>query len=113
MSNQRKNIIRRIDNFFIMLKYLEEKNINLSSVFKLIHSGNNNRAPNKKQIAPVNVPRFVKVKLIATSVLGNTYEATADTPKATDPDKLSAATHHGILAGFKDQNLCPTSDHAR
>ncbi len=76
---------------------------------RLLRSGNNNIAPNKKQIAPVKVPRFVRVKLIATSVLGRIYEATAEIPKATAPNRLSAAIHHGILEGFKDQKPCPTS----
>ena len=78
-----------------------------------VRSGNNNIAPIKKQIAPVKVPRFVKVKFTGIPVLGKTNEATADTPKATDPMIFSAAIHHGKLSGLKDQKACPTSDHAR
>ena len=33
-----------------------------------------------------------------------TYETTADTSKATGPDKLSAAIYHGILCGLRDHN---------
>jgi prophage DNA circulation protein len=69
----------------------------------IVRSGNNNIAPIKKQTAPEKVPRFVKVKLMRTPVLGKTYEAIADTPKAAEPVKLSTAIHHGILVGFNDQ----------
>ena len=82
-------------------------------IFFIIRSGNENTAPRKKQIAPVNVPKLVKVKLIGRPVLGDTYEAIADTPNAIDPIKLSATILHDILEGFKDQKPFPTSVHAR
>ena len=82
-------------------------------IFFIIRSGNNNTAPRKKQTAPANVPKFVRVKLNGKPVLGETYEAIADTPNAIDPIKLSATILHDILEGFKDQKPFPTSIHAR
>jgi hypothetical protein len=47
--------------------------------------GSRRYAPTKKHTAPTNVPRFTKVRLITSSVVGSVYAAIAEIMKKTDP----------------------------
>lgn len=51
----------------------------------------------KKHSAPTNVPKFTRATFIGRPVVGTTYDAIAETPKAMEPNKLRAVIHHARL----------------
>ena len=48
----------------------------------------------KKQTAPISVWVLARAALCTSPVTGLMYPATAETPKATDPIRLSSVIHH-------------------
>ena len=61
------------------------------------------QAPAKKQTAPTKVPPLAQAGLMAVSVLGSTYAATAEAMKAIEPAMLSQAMRHPAERGRHDR----------
>ena len=64
-------------------------------------------APTRKQMAPTNVPRLIENRLAGSPVVGTMFDATADTPNAIEPTRLSAAMRHEMLCGIHDTSRGP------
>src|SRR6478609_3316227 len=77
-----------------------------------VRSGNRNSAPTKKQRPPTAVPRLTSMMLRGSPVVVTIFDATADTPNAIEPARLSAAMRHEMLRMRHDHQPWLTSNHA-
>src|SRR5262249_37420708 len=76
-------------------------------------SGSSKTAPIRKQSAPKAVNELALARSRALPVEGTTYDAIAEIPKATQPRRLTAATHHS--SALRGRHAAPpqTSTYAR
>jgi len=66
-------------------------------------------APKREHSPPTKVPKFTSTMFRGRPVVGTTNDATAETPKATEPTKFRAVIHQGRLC---DRQQAHTSNHA-
>jgi len=64
----------------------------------IVRSGKSSSAPKRRHSPPTNVPKFTSTMFRVRPVVGTTNDATAETSKATEPNKLRAVIHHGQAA---------------
>ena len=76
-----------------------------------MRSGSSSAAPRRKQTAPTKVPRLTSSTFRGSPLSGITYEATADTPNATEPIRFKNAIQPDSPRTRRN-SPCATSAHA-
>src|SRR3954452_3102017 len=77
-----------------------------------VRSGKRKSAPARKHTPPTAVPRFTSMMLRGSPVVVTIFDATADTPNAIEPARLSAAMRHEMLRTRHDHQPWLTSNQA-